>query len=120
MGGKYRSKEHIKETTRLLNIMQPEEIAPVELAIQPGSVLEKEVNNGEFTLATPAQVLEEERYLLSNLEDFEMYYWGDHGNNILPQKGHFPLVKNKFLKNIEKEISTNPIINEETFVTFSW
>lgn len=120
MGGKYRSKEHIKETTRLLNIMKPEEIAPMALAVQPQSVLEQEVNSGEFVLATPAQILEEERYLLENLEDFEMYYWGDHGNNILPQKGHFPLMKNRFLKNIENEIKNNPIVNEETLRTFAW
>jgi hypothetical protein len=95
-------------------------MAPMALAIQPGSVLEKELNNGEFTLATPAQILEEERYLLENLEDFETYYWGDHGNNILPQKGFFPLVKNKFLKNIENEIKKNPIVAKKILRTFAW
>ncbi len=120
LGGKYRSREHIVKTTKLLNIMQPEELAPMALAVQPGSVLEQEVLNGEFTLATPAQVLEEEHYLLENLENFEMYYWGDHGNNILPQKGHFPLLKQRFLGNIKKEIETNPIVNEEELRTFAW
>lgn len=120
LGGKYRSLEHMVETTRLLNIMKPEEIAPMALAVQPGSVLEKEVNNGEFTLATPAQVLEEERYLLSNLEDFETFYWGDHGNNIVPQKGFFPEHKKRFLKNVEKEIKRNPIVEEEVLRTFAW
>ena len=120
LGGKYRSKEHIEQTTRLLNIMKPEELAPMALAVQPGSVLEKEVNNGEFTLASPAQILEEERYLLENLEDFEMYYWGDHGNNIVPQKGHFPLLKKRFLDNVKKEIKRNPIVEEETLRTFAW
>ena len=120
LGGKYRSKEHSVETTRLLNILQPQEMAPMALAIQPGSVLEKELNNGEFTLATPAQILEEERYLLENLEEFETYYWGDHGNNILPQKGFFPLMKSRFLKNIENEIEKNPIVEKETLRTFAW
>ena len=120
LGGKYRSHEHIVETTRLLNIMKPEEIAPMALAVQPGSTLEKEINHGEFTLATPAQVLEEERYLLANLEDFDTYYWGDHGNNIVPQKGYFPLLKNRFLKNIKKEIRTSPIVDEEVLQTFAW
>lgn len=120
MGGKYRSKEHIEETTRLINIMKPEEIAPMALTVQPRSVLEQEVNSGEFIQATPAQILEEERYLLENLEDFEMYYWGDHGNNILPQKGHFPLLKNRFLKKIENEIKRNPVVKEEVLRTFAW
>lgn len=120
LGGKYRSKEHIVETTRLLNIMQPEELAPMVLAIQPNSVLEKELNSGEFILATSSQVLEEERYLLENLEDFEMFYWGDHGNNILPQKGHFPFMKNKFLKNIEREMKESIGLKNEIHRTFTW
>jgi len=120
LGGKYRSKEHMVETTRLLNIMKPEEIAPMALAVQPGSVLEQEVNSGKFTLATPAQVLEEERYLLANLENFETFYWGDHGNNIVPQKGFFPKYKERFLKNIEKEIKTSPIVEKEILQTFAW
>ena len=120
LGGKYRSKEHILETTRVLNIMKPEEIAPMALAVQPNSVLEQEVNSGEFTLATPAQILEEERYLLANLDEFETFYWGDHGNNIVPQKGFLPLMKNRFLKNVEKEIEKNPIIKEEVLRTFAW
>ena len=120
LGGKYRSKEHILETTRVLNIMKPDEIAPMALAVQPNSVLEQEVNNGKFTLATPAQILEEERYLLANLDEFETFYWGDHGNNIVPQKGFLPLMKNRFLKNVEKEIEKNPIIKEEVLRTFAW
>ena len=120
LGGKYRSKEHMLETTRVLNIMKPDEIAPMALAVQPNSVLEQEVNSGEFTLATPAQILEEERYLLANLDEFETFYWGDHGNNIVPQKGFLPLMKNRFLKNVEKEIEKNPIIKEEILRTFAW
>lgn len=120
LGGKDRSREHIVETTRLLNIMKPEEMAPMALTVQPDSILEKELNNGEFTPATPAQILEEERYLLENLEDFETYYWGDHGNNVLPQKGHFPLLKNKFLQNIENLTKTSPLIKEERLRTFAW
>lgn len=120
LGGKYRSKEHIVETTKLLNIMQPEEIAPMALAIQPGSVLEQEYKNGDFILASPAQMLEEEKYLLENLDDFEMYYWGDHGNNILPQKGFLPLLKNRFLNNINEAFQTHPAMKEETLRTFAW
>ena len=43
IGGKERSMEHRIETARLLNVMQPEQIAPMALAIQPGTVLEKQL-----------------------------------------------------------------------------
>lgn len=119
MGGKYRSKEHIVETTRLLNIIKPEQIAPMALAIQPGTELEREVNEGEFVQATPMQILEEEKYLLENM-DFETYYWGDHGNNISPMKGPFPQVQNMFLNQINKVIETDPVTEKDVLETFAW
>ncbi|WP_111707114.1 radical SAM protein [Lutibacter citreus] len=119
MGGKYRSKEHIIETTRLLNIMKPEQIAPMALAIQPGTELERELNSGEFVQATPMQILEEEKYLLENM-NFETFYWGDHGNNISPMRGPFPKAKELFLGEINKAIKTNPITEKEVLETFAW
>ncbi len=82
IGGRSSCRLHIEETTKLLNILQPEELAPMALTIQPGTILKKQVESGEFMQATPLQILEEEKYLLENLEDFDMLYWGDHGNNI--------------------------------------
>ena len=119
LGGKYRSKEHIEETVRLLNIIKPEQIAPMALAIQPGTELECEVKAGEFVQATPLQILEEEKYLLENM-NFETYYWGDHGNNISPMRGPFPKAKNAFINEINKEIETNPVTKKEILVTNPW
>ena len=83
IGGKERSREHIVETTRLLNSMKPEQIAPMALTVQPDTELAKQVETGAFIQATPLQILEEEKYLLENLAGFETIYWGDHGNNIV-------------------------------------
>ncbi|MGF1787447.1 radical SAM protein [Photobacterium swingsii] len=120
LGGKYRSTEHAVNTTSLLNIMQPDAIAPMALAIQPGSALEGELKRGEFTLPTPLQILEEEKYLLENLEDFDCYYWGDHGNNISPMRGMFPAVRQPFLDRINTHIAHNPITKQNVIETFSW
>ncbi|APD06967.1 hypothetical protein UJ101_01449 [Flavobacteriaceae bacterium UJ101] len=119
LGGKYRSKEHITETTKLLNILQPEEIAPMALAIQPGTPLAKEVESGAFIQATPLQILEEEQYLLENLK-INTVYWGNHGNNIAPMKGDLPEMQPQFLNYIKHIIQTNPIIKEEVLVTNPW
>ncbi|MBY5946056.1 B12-binding domain-containing radical SAM protein [Photobacterium rosenbergii] len=119
LGGRERSKEHIVETTKLLNQMQPEQIAPMALAIQPGTELEQEVNREEFILPTPLQILEEEKYLLENL-DFETMYWGDHGNNIVSLKGMLPTYQKQFLGQVNNAIATNPITQENVIQTFSW
>lgn len=67
LGGRDRSREHIVETTKLLNIMKPEQIASMALAIQPRVVMEQEVKDGKFIIPTQLQILEEEKYLLENL-----------------------------------------------------
>ena len=86
---------------------------------QGRTVLAKQVLSGEFTLATPLQMLEEERYLLENM-DFDTFYWGDHGNNIVSLKGRLPECRELFLKSIEHAIATDPVTQEEVLHTFAW
>jgi len=119
MGGRERSKEHIVETVRLLNILKPEELAPMALTIQPGTVLETQVKTGEFIQATPLQILEEEKYLLENM-DFDTFYWGDHGNNIVSSKGQFPELKDVFLKKVEHAMANHPVCGQDVYHTHAW
>ncbi|NLS13447.1 radical SAM protein [Vibrio sp. SM6] len=119
LGGRGRSIEHIEATTELLNLTQPEQIAPMALAIQPGTVLEQEVARGEFVMPTQLQVLEEEQYLLQNM-NFDTFYWGDHGNNLVPQKGDFLTHRETFLTNIQRAIAANPMAKDRVIQTFSW
>ena len=120
IGGKQRSRTHIVETTNLLNILRPEELAPMALTIQPGTILQKQVESGEFTQATPLQILEEEKYLLEHLEDFKMVYWGDHGNNIETLRGMLPQQRDFFIHKIEHAIAHHPITRQEVLQTSPW
>lgn len=119
IGGKERSTEHIVHTTRMLNILKPEQLAPMALTVQPGTILANQVKTGEFVQATPLQILEEEKYLLKNM-DFDTIYWGDHGNNIVSSKGRLPESQELFLKRIEHVIATHPITKKEVLLTSSW
>ena len=120
IGGKERSREHIVETTRLLNRMKPEQIAPMALAIQPGTELAKQVETGEFIQATPLQILEEEKYLLEKLAGFETIYWGDHANNIVSSRGVLPESQEQFLRKIDHAIASHPVAKQEVLVTSPW
>ncbi len=120
IGGKERSREHIVTTTRLLNIMKPEQIAPMALAIQPGTELAQQVETGAFIQATPLQILEEEKYLLENLAGFETIYWGDHANNIVSSRGILPESQKRFLGKIDHAIATHPVTQQEVLVTSPW
>ena len=119
LGGKARSHEHIAATTDILNQMQPDEIAPMALAIQPGTVLEQEVKRGEFIMPTELQILHEEQYLLNHL-NFNTFYWGDHGNNIVSLKGALPLCQQRFLNEVNAVIEARSVAEDRVIQTFSW
>ncbi|MDC7218147.1 MAG: radical SAM protein [Spirochaetales bacterium] len=119
MGGKERSREHIEKTVELLNILKPEEIAPMALTVQPGTELEEEIRAGKFIQATPLQMLEEEKYLLENME-FPTFYWGDHGNNIVSSKGMFPDIKEASLRKIESAMIGNPVTKMDVLHNYAW
>lgn len=119
IGGKERSKEHIIETTELLNILQPEELAPMALTVQPGTKLAEEIESGEFILPTPEQILYEEKYFLENM-DFETFYWGDHGNNILSMKGQLPESRSVFLEKVKLAVRTHPVTEQDILRTQPW
>ncbi|MBY5991440.1 radical SAM protein [Ferrimonas balearica] len=119
LGGKDRSEAHIQATTALLNELKPEQIAPMALAVQPGSELAQEVARGEFLLPTPLQLLEEERHLLANLK-FDTFYWGDHGNNVLSMKGWLPEQQPTFLARVEHAMAHHPIAQQNRLLTQPW
>lgn len=120
LGGRERSREHIEGTVSLLNILKPQEMAPMALAIQPGTEMEADLKAGRFIMPTPMQVLEEEKYLLENLGDFEHFYWGDHGDNIAHMRGWMPENRKLFLDHINDQIARNPVARQEELVTYAW
>lgn len=119
IGGQKHSKKHIAGTTRLLNIMQPEQLAPMVLTIQPGTILANPIDTREFLQATTLQILEEEKHLLENMT-FDTFYWGDHGNNIVSSKGKLPEFRDLFLENIQHAIANHPVTKQEILITSPW
>ena len=100
--------------------MKPEQIAPMALAVQPGTELAKEIETGEFIQATPLQILEEEKYLLENLAGFETIYWGDHANNIVSSRGRLPASQEQFLGRVAHAIANHPVTEQEVLLTSPW
>lgn len=65
-------------------------------------------------------MLEEERYLLENLADFDCYYWGDHGNNITPMRGQLPEARDWFLARLERAMVDPSVSDQDVLRTFAW
>ena len=119
LGSAERSAEHIAETVKLLNALQPEEIAPRARTIQPGTKLERQVESGEFVQVTRRRMLEEEKLLLENL-DFKTFYWGDHANSIVPARGPLPQSKATFLDRIDDALAQCPENSSDVHLAQPW
>ncbi len=119
LGGKEKSQQHIEATAALLQKLRPEEISTLSLSVQPDSELEKEVQAGLFTQATPLQLLQEEKYLLEHI-DFPTLYWGDHGNNIVSKRGYLPEKQAEFIALVDDAIAHHPLSKSDSYHPSPW
>lgn len=108
LGGKDLSELHVAETAALLNQINPDEIRILSLAVKPGTQLDEMVQNGEFTPLTEREMLEEQRELISKLDNVTGNYGNYHGINLLMElNGQLPEDKDAFLRTIEQFMQMN-------------
>ncbi len=119
LGGRAHSQQHIEATAALLNELRPEEISTLSLSVQPNSELEREVQAGHFTQASPLQLLQEEKYLLETI-NFPTLYWGDHGNNIVAKRGYLPESQQEFIALVDDAIAHHPLSKLESYHPNPW
>lgn len=103
LGGQKYSTEHIVQTAKVLNAMQPDFVGLLVLYLTEDTDLYKQVQNGEFTLLTPVQVVDEMQQLIEQLQLEDCYFTSTHASNYVPIRGHLPQDKEKLL-NILTEV----------------
>ncbi len=89
------------------------------LTIQPGTLLKQQTQCGKFIQATPLQILEEEKYLLENV-NFTTIYWGNYGSNIVSSLGQLPAKQKEFLARVNNAIIHHPVTRQNTLQTPVW
>jgi radical SAM superfamily enzyme YgiQ (UPF0313 family) len=84
LGGKKYSKEHVKETARVLTEINPTIFRFRTLNVVPFSELWDEWKNGDFELLTPVENLIEEREIIAKLgENVNSQMFNDHMSNYI-------------------------------------
>ncbi|WP_287585071.1 radical SAM protein [Candidatus Borrarchaeum sp.] len=106
LGGKKFSKEHIIETTRILNSIKPHMIRFRTLHILPNSPLYLDMLLGIFKELRPREVLKEEYSILKELRVTSDVF-NDHLSNYTNFCGSLPEEKNEMLSILENIIN-NP------------
>ena len=103
IGGMQRWREHADGTAEVLNKIDPHFIRVRNLIPQPGSPLFAMRGEGEFTVAPPDRILEEERRIIENL-DVTSEFLSDHISNYLPLNGQMPQDKIKLIRSLDREL----------------
>jgi radical SAM superfamily enzyme YgiQ (UPF0313 family) len=101
-----RSREHALATAHICNEMKPHYLAALTVTPVPGTVLFRQVRQGEFTLLDPFETLEEMRWLLAELEVEGLKFVGAHASNYLPINGTLPQDREKMLATIDQALES--------------
>ncbi len=87
LGGPDLLERHAVDTARAFNAMNPEYIGMLTLMVEPETPLYDWVHDGSFQLLTQAQVLEETRLLVENLDSPGSVFRMNHASNYLVLRG---------------------------------
>ena len=105
LGGHDLSREHIEQTSSMLNSSMPFELTVVTLVLFKGARLIEKVKSHEFKRLSPYEALKEGRDLLNNL-DISVVWNATHKTNLFPIKGKIPEHKDLMLKRIDEVIDS--------------
>jgi len=108
LGGKRMSADHVTETARVLNEIDPDYIRLRTLNVQQGLLLWSRLESGDFELQSEDEVIEEIGSLIEKL-DITSQLKSDHIMNLLPEiDGKFPEAKSACLATIDRYLALSP------------
>ncbi len=113
LGGKKYSQEHVKDTIKALNMMQPRYLSFLSLMIIPGTPLAKEAQRGDFEELSSLELLKESYEIISGLRLKKTIFRSNHASNYLYLEGVFPKDKTKLLNTLESAIGGNIALRPE-------
>ena len=102
LGGPELMERHAIETAEALNAMNPEYIGILTLVVEEGTPLEQWVENGEFQLLTPKQVLDETRIMVEHFDSPGSVFRMNHASNYLSLKGTLNQDKDAMIAMIDR------------------
>ncbi|GIU15763.1 radical SAM protein [Shewanella sp. MBTL60-007] len=106
LGGVELSKQHAKNSAKLMNAAQPEYLSTLVVTLPLGTQRMDEAFDGGFQLPDQAQLFEEMHILLSELELNKTVFRSDHASNYLVLKGVLGKDKQALIAQVEAAMNT--------------
>lgn len=101
IGGVAMSREHARDTARILTDVDPDFAGVLTVMIVPGTPLHEEARAGAFVLPGTFELLEELRIIVSESRFSSCFFTANHASNYLPIRARMPQDREKVLRLID-------------------
>ncbi len=115
LGGKKRTKEHIKETVKALNKINPDFIRIRTFLPKMNTPILEEIQSGAFQILSPHEVLQETYNLIKGLNVTSQLF-SDHYTNYICVNGKLPEERDTMLLAIETALTRDEKSFREVFI----
>ena len=105
LGGEELLEEHAVLTGKALTQMKPDYIGEMTLNIIPGTVLYRQVQEGQFALPSPERILEETKILIRHTDDEGAVFRSNHVSNYVNIRGTFNAGRKSMIRQIDDALS---------------
>ena len=105
LGGVEGSRMHALGTAKILTDIDPGYAAALTLMMMPGIPLYDKLQQGEFSIISPFQALEELKIIVENSNFSDCFFASNHASNYLPIRGRLPREKDLLIKTIGNSLA---------------
>lgn len=112
IAGRERSREHARETGRVLSAIDPEYVGALSLMLIPGTPLHRDFQAGAFPLLDADEMLTELGTIIAHT-DMKGQFHANHASNYLPIKARLPRDKESTLRLINDALSGKVALKPE-------
>jgi radical SAM superfamily enzyme YgiQ (UPF0313 family) len=105
LGGVEGSKKHVLGTASVLSEIDPEYAGALTLTLVPGTPLYQEWKQGNFSLISPFEFLEELKAIIENSSFTDCFFSSMHASNYLSVRGKLPRDKERLIGELERVLT---------------
>lgn len=113
LGGRKWWKEHAVETGKVLSQMKPEYVGLLTLMVEEGVPLEQEIQNGNFQLMNPYDILIETKEMLKHMDCLGCIFRSNHASNYVTLRGTLNQDKDLLIEQLNQAIDGNAHLKSE-------